>query len=107
MGKYDPITKEKYVLAFRKQNKLTLIKFADRVGVSSTALKKWVTLYDAYGIEGLTDGFTKSTLADTKEALKRQVILLRIENERLKKGYSVKGGGKKKEFMPIKGKNSK
>jgi transposase-like protein len=107
MAKYDPITKEKYVLAFRKQNKLTVAKFADKIRVSTYALSKWIKLYDAFGFEGLTDGFASSTLADTKEALKRQVILLRIENERLKKGYSVKGGGKKKEFMPIKGKNSK
>lgn len=49
---------------------------------------------------------TSKTLTET-ESLKLQIIKLEIENERLKKGYHVKGVGANKEFVTIKDVNMK
>ena len=43
----------------------------------------------------------------TREELIDEVIKARVEAERTKKGYSVKGGGQEKEFMNISETNSK
>ena len=43
---------------------------------------------------------------DDPESLKKEILLLRIENERLKKGYQVKGG-ERKVYEPIGKKNTK
>ena len=42
-----------------------------------------------------------------EEQLEYEVIKLKIENERLKKGYLVKGVGQKKEYISINKKNLK
>ena len=42
-----------------------------------------------------------------KEQMEYEIMKLRIENERLKKGYIVKGDGQKKQFIILKDKNSK
>ena len=49
---------------------------------------------------------TSKSLSET-ERLKLQVAKLEIENERLKKGYEVKGVGANKEFILLNNKNSK
>lgn len=43
----------------------------------------------------------------TKEELIDEVIKARIETERAKKGYAVKGGGQEKEFISLKNLNLK
>lgn len=43
----------------------------------------------------------------TKEDLLQQVIKLRINEQRLKKGYEVKGDGSEKVFLPLDSKNMK
>ena len=50
--------------------------------------------------------YTSKTLTET-EKLKLQLAKLEIENERLKKGYQVKGVGANKEFVTIKDVNRK
>ena len=51
------------------------------------------------------------TMADyetlTKEELIRELMKSRIEQERLKKGYEVRGDGTTKEYIPIGSKNTK
>ncbi len=42
-----------------------------------------------------------------EEELEIQVIKLQIENERLKKGYTVKGDGARKEYVSTLEKNTK
>ena len=49
---------------------------------------------------------TKKNLSEL-ERLELENLKLRIENERLKKGYMVKGVGAKKEFVTFKDKNTK
>lgn len=70
----------------------------------------WVKKYLESGEEGLHRKkqtshpemglFNKKNLTET-ERLKLENFKLRIENERLKKGYTVKGVGSNKEYVPI------
>ena len=50
--------------------------------------------------------YTKKNLSK-EERLELENLKLRIENERLKKGYVVKGAGANKEFVTIKDANTK
>ena len=50
--------------------------------------------------------FTSKTLSET-ERLRLQLAKLEVENERLKKGYLVKGVGANKEFVSLKDVNMK
>ncbi len=43
----------------------------------------------------------------TKEELIREIVNLRVNEARLKKGYEVKGAGVQKVFVPLGGKNTK
>lgn len=43
----------------------------------------------------------------SKEELIDEIIKARVEAERAKKGYTVKGGGQEKEFISLKNPNSK
>lgn len=110
MAKYSPLGKEKMVLEF-KTLELSIKDYCKLRNVSDSALRKWIIAYEANGLEGLVDDeelrlLLKHVKANPKDQL-REIITLRIENERLKKGYQVKGDGNKKEFVIIKGKNSK
>ena len=64
--------------------------------VQSTTFKKWIRQYDEGGLEGLAraDAELKGVLPEglnpTEEAYKREILRLRIENERLKKNYVVR-----------------
>ncbi|MCR4595096.1 MAG: transposase [Clostridiales bacterium] len=49
--------------------------------------------------------YSKKNLSDM-ERLELENLKLRIENERLKKGYTVKGVGANKEFVTFKDKNT-
>ena len=65
--------------------------FCERAGVSTGAFQKWLKQYEEQGLEGLAraDAEIKNVLPDgvdpTEEAYKREILKLRIENERLKK----------------------
>ena len=50
--------------------------------------------------------YSSKTLTET-EKLRLQLVKLEIENERLKKGYRVKGVGANKEFVFLKDVNMK
>ena len=79
-----------------------------------SAFKKWLKQYEEDGIEGLAraDKTTLEVLPEgidrTEEAYKREILKLRIENERLKKNYMLqtKEDGTQ-EFIHLKPKNSK
>jgi transposase len=43
----------------------------------------------------------------TKEELIKELVRARIREERLKKGYEVKGVGAEKVFIPLSSKNTK
>lgn len=109
MAKYDAIKREALIKKYRKSNK-DINTFCYKNDVSVSALKKWIILYDEAGIKGLDfEGLLNSEgrmPSEDVESLKRELLLLRIENERLKKGYQVKGG-ERKVYEPIGKKNTK
>lgn len=92
---------------------------AKKYNISRRLLHKWL---DTYRVEGI-DGFksktgkqgkgnpyaalhTKKNLTEI-ERLRLELAKKEVECERLKKGYSVKGVGQRKEYVIINKKNSK
>ena len=81
---------------------------AAELNIAETRVRAWVKLYN----EGLLETGRKrpgnpfSALHTSKslskeECLELENLKLKIENERLKKGYLVKGGGVNKEYVTI------
>ena len=77
-------------------------KCAKKFGISRDQMYKWVKCYREDGINGLENrkkpGNPLSKYSNKKnlteiEKLQYENMKLRIENERLKKGYLVKGDG--------------
>lgn len=89
---------------------------ARELGLSSGMVNKWVHRYYESGIDGLENirkpgnplvkYMHKKELTDV-EKLEYENLKLRIENERLKKGYYVKGDGTILVSTKLKNKNSK
>ena len=82
--------------------------------ISSGLLTTWVSKYQKGGSEelgadgrGRTGKYSRKKNMTRKEQLEYENLLLKIENERLKKGYQVRGGGRNKEYASINNKNSK
>ena len=90
---------------------------AEKNDIPLDTLKGWVKKYRAGGISRLNPkkphpGNKFAALHSCKtlseeERLRLMVEKLRIENERLKKGYIVKGVGANKEFVTLSEMNSK
>ena len=86
------------------------------LNISNGMLNNWIKKFREYGEEGLINKKkpgnplskyqTRKTLSKQEE-LEYENMKLRIELERLKKGYIVKGVGQKKEYISISKKNSK
>jgi hypothetical protein len=110
----NPLEKEMLIKLYRRSPNVTLRDFCRTNGISDTAFKTWMNKYDAEGIEGLyrskkipellTEGVDK-----TAENYKRELIKARIENERLKKNYTLIQGedGKRKGFVFLSDKSTK
>jgi len=84
--------------------------------IGGAMIGKWVKKYLEEGEESLQNknkqaspliGFINKKNLTQLEELELENIKLKIENERLKKGYKVKGVGQKKEFISISKKNLK
>lgn len=120
MGKHKKYTAEfkircvKDVLEGRKsQNEIAVANKMDDKNI-----RRWIRNYQEYGEEyfyqehrgGTGNPYaalhTKKNLSKL-ERLELENLKLRIENERLKKGYMVKGVGANKEFVTFKDKNTK
>lgn len=89
---------------------------AKKYDISSGLLSTWTTKYILDGEEALENtkkpGNPLAKYQNKKELtpieqLEYENMKLKIEVERLKKGYTVKGVGKNKEFVIINNKNSK
>lgn len=88
-------------------------------GIDHKTLKKWILKYTEGGIDALQNtwkgghkGNPYAALHTAKnlsveERQRLEILRLRIENERLKKGYTVKGVGAGKEFVSLKDQNSR
>lgn len=114
MSHLNPLEKEVLIKRYKSNQAVKMQDFCTTNNVSISAFKKWLRQYEENGIEGLARA--DSTIPDvlpegidrTEEAYKREILKLRIENERLKKNYIVQ---KKKdgtlEYIRLKPKNSK
>ena len=87
---------------------------AAELNIAETRVRAWVKLYN----EGLLETGRKrpgnpfSALHTSKslskeERLELENLKLKMENERLKKGYLVKGGGVNKEYVSISDANTR
>lgn len=89
----NPLGKEALIKRYYSKPDVKIDDFCDINNVSITSFKKWLQKYSEEGLEGLTTKEKGSevtqVLADgiepTTENLKREIMKLRIENERLKK----------------------
>lgn len=106
----------KYVLMCEEEH-IPVCTLAREEGIPRGTLQQWVNRYREGGEEALNPekmhpGNRFSALHSSKslsenERLSLLVEKLQIENERLKKGYIVKGVGADKEFVTTKDLNSK
>ncbi len=110
--------KEQIVLRCINEN-IPFKKIGDELGISDTTISKWVRAYEKDGIDGLKSKtgkcgsgnpyaalHAKKSLTEV-ERLRLELAKKEVECERLKKGYSVKGVGRRKEYVTISKKNSK
>ena len=109
----NPLEKE-FLIRQYKGSTQKMSDFCERAGVSTGAFQKWLKQYEEQGLEGLAraDAEIKNVLPDgvnpTEEAYKREILKLRIENERLKKNYTVQTNeAGEQEYVRLKAKNSK
>ncbi len=110
--------KEKAVLRYLNGN-MSISALARELGINDQMLGVWIRKYEKDGIEGLKpktgkcgSGNPYSALSTKKnltevERLRLELAKKEVECERLKKGYSVKGVGQRKEYVIINKKNSK
>jgi len=87
----NPLEKEFLIHQFKRNPDVKLSDFCDIYDISDSAFRNWLKQYEEYGLDGLAraDAEIGSVLPEgmdpTEEAYKREIIKLRIENERLKK----------------------
>ena len=110
----NPLEKEFLIRQYKGNPRIKLSDFCDANHVSDSAIKKWVKQYDEGGLEGLAraDAEIGDVLPEgidrTEEAYKREILKLRIENERLKKNYTVRTNeAGEQEYVRLKPKNLK
>ena len=92
MGKHlNPLEKEFLIRQYKSNPRLKMGDFCESQNMSMGAFKKWIKQYDESGLEGLAraDSEIKEVLPEgidrTEEFYKREILKLRIKNERLKK----------------------
>ena len=114
MGRqYNPLEKEFLIKTYRAKTDVKLSDFCSMNDVSDTSMRKWMQQYDAVGIEGLSRSsglgeVLPEGLDRTEENYKKEILKLRIENERLKKNYTVqKTENGQTVFIRLSPKNSK
>ena len=97
MGKHlNPLEKEFLVKKYKNNPTVKLPEFCKANDISDAAMRKWIKQYEEGGIEGLAraDAEIPDILPEgidrTEEAYKKEILKLRIENERLKKNYTVR-----------------
>ena len=110
----NPLEKEFLIRQYKSNTTIKLTDFCDANGISDSAFRKWLKQYTESGIEGLARADTeiKEILPEgvdrTEEAYKKEILKLRIENERLKKNYTVRTNeAGEQEYVRLKPKNSK
>ena len=98
MGKHlNPLEKEVLIRRYQANPNVNIDDFCMVNNISVTAFKNWQKKYSEQGIEGLISKASGSEITEllpdgidpTVENIKRELIKVRIENERLKKNYTV------------------
>lgn len=104
------------------EGELTLASAATKYDINLYTARDYLRLYKAQENVAIPTGFRSGGNQDdtliskpdasqyehmSKGELMDELMKTRIELERAKKGYEVKGDGHKKEFVPINNKNSK
>lgn len=96
MGKHlNPLEKELLIRQYKGNDKVRLYDFCQANNISMNSFRCWIRQYESGGLEALArqdktipevfpEGFAR-----TEENYKREILRLRIENERLKKNYAV------------------
>ncbi len=114
MSKHLNSLQKEFLIHNYKSGNVKLSDFCTANNVSDSAFKKWLKQYDEAGLAGLAraDAETADVFPEgidkSEEALKREILKLRIENERLKKNYTVRVNEYgQTEYVPLKTKNSK
>ena len=110
----NPLEKEFLIRKFKGNQRVKLSDFCTANNISDAAFRRWLKLYDEGGLEALAraDAEVQQVLPDgvdrTEEAYRREIIRLRIENERLKKNYSVRTNeAGEQEYVRLREKSSK
>lgn len=110
----NPLEKEFLIRRYRSNQRISIQDFCKNNGITETSLRKWMKQYDEGGLEGLAraSSETKEVLPEgvdrTEESYKREILRLRIENERLKKSYAVQTNEDgEREYVRLKPKSSK
>ena len=110
----NPLEKEFLIHQYFNNPDVSLKSFCEANNVSTSSFRKWRRLYSQYGIEGLTKDNKKLTSlltqeeSSTLEMYKKEILRLQIENERLKRNYTVRTGKDgRKEFVRLKTRRSK
>ena len=114
----SPEEKEQLVLEWQTTN-IGMQTFAVSKGLAPRPFMRWVHAYEEQGIDGLKSKtgkcgsgnpyaalHVKKELTEV-ERLRLELAKKEVECERLKKGYLVKGVGRRKEYVIINKKNSK
>lgn len=115
MGKhYNPLEKEFLIHQYKSNTNIKMKDFCEIHGVSTSAFKHWLYQYEEGGLEGLARADVRSPevlpegIERTEESYKREILKLRIENERLKKNYTVRmNAAGEKEYIRLREKTTK
>ena len=110
----NALEKEVLIKRYKSNPTIKLADYCRTNNISTTAFQKWLKQYEEGGIEGLARASKDAPeilpegIDRTEEAYKLEIMKLRIENERLKKSYTVqtKEDGTQ-EYIRLKPKNSK
>ena len=108
-------TKEEKLKLVKEEHKSTL-EVSSRENISNGMFNNWIKKYLEFGEQGLENKkkpgnplakYNNKRQLSNIEKLEYEIMKLRIENERLKKGYLMKGDGQIVVFDKEKFKNSK
>lgn len=110
----SPLEKEFLIRRYFNNPDVSLKSFCEANNVSTGSFRKWRSLYSRFGIEGLVKAdknvppLLPPEVNPSLEMYKKEVLRLRIENERLKKNYTVRTGRDgRKEYIRLRTRSSK
>ena len=110
----NPLEKEFLIHKYKGNPLIKLKEFCNANSITEAAFKKWMKKYEEGGLEGLAraDVEVREVLPEgverTEESYEREILKLRIENERLKKNYMVQiNEAGEQEYIRLKPKNLK